>query len=142
MVDDPNFKALFVSGFYSDKTLTMMLADLTRDVLATGKPYWLFVKGYDSDPRHLWTIPEVKTLAIRLVRLGYLSPLIFCPDIGNPTEKRGWTAYELWLCSRGELSSSLDTRRLRDELEDGSDFMTEVGEANRRCENLVSAENN
>ena len=34
MVDDPNFKALFVSGFYSDKTLAMMLADLTRDACA------------------------------------------------------------------------------------------------------------
>lgn len=150
MTNDNYDDALVIVGVdESDHELTNLLWAVTRKVKATGVPCWLLIGGYDDDERNLWAIPEVKDFANRLIRLGFLSLLHMCPPIEPETitSQRGWTAYELWLCGRGELGDPIDVPRMIQDIrtnrtvrtaDDCSEFWWDVLMSNQRCDNLVS----
>jgi hypothetical protein len=66
------------------------------------------ISGYDSDPRELGEIPEVRDFCARLVRLGFIadmepSMLFRLRDEGRPvTSGIPFGAMEIWLSSQGK----------------------------------------
>jgi hypothetical protein len=79
------------------------------------------IRGFDTDPRELWEIPEVRAFCRRLVGMGFISYL----DAGaslpptDPALKELWGAAEVWLCGEGRLGKQVRvTASLLDELQE------------------------
>lgn len=61
------------------------------------------LRGFDTDPRQLWQIPEVRAFCVRLVDQGfisYLDPATHLPQC-PPWARTGFGALEVWLIARG-----------------------------------------
>jgi hypothetical protein len=70
------------------------------------------LRGFDSDPRELFEIPEARSLCVRLVDLGFISYLSFASYL-NPTKpelgEAGYGAMEVWMCSNDRLRGENET---------------------------------
>jgi len=119
----------------TDEQLIELLKMATRDVIKTDKPYELVIGGYDDNPIPLWAIEAIPKFAKRLVDLGFLSVLKMIPDLKAREVSRGWTAYELWLCSKNELGPDMDLHRMLKDCK--SDFDNDVMLANDKCDKMV-----
>jgi hypothetical protein len=123
----------------TDEELLRVLKDVTADVLRTNEPYELLIDCYDDNPIPLWAIEGAAGLCERLVRLGFMSPLKMVPEPGSRDMMRGWTAYEVWLCSRRELGPDIALDRMAKDVCGGeeSEFIVAVSDANKLCDRLV-----
>jgi len=131
-------KWLLVDVNDSKSDLLMALKQASRRILKTGEPYELFIGGFDDSPIPLWAIERASEFCRNLVGLGFLSPLKMLPDIEAREIKRGWTAYEVWLCARRELGPDIDVRRMYEDASDGGEFRNAVLASNDKCDRLVA----
>lgn len=126
---------LAVHPHETDEQLVELLRKATLGVLDNGIIYELTMSGFDNNPIPLWALEDAQKFSVRLVALGFLSPLKLIPDIRARLIKRGWTAYELWLSSRNELGPDMDIQRMFDDCK--GEFMRDVVKANEICDKLV-----
>lgn len=116
---------------HTDDELKNIIVSLTRLIRAHGKPFVLFISGYDNDQRELWEIPEVQSLCERLVNSGFISLL----ETGLPTgAPYALTAFRVWKIAKGEMRRTLMTSR-----EEGSQFFKELMECNAKCDALTDS---
>lgn len=130
-------KILHVHVDETDDALRTVLRAATKDVVATQEPCQLLIGGYDDNPAPLWGLESACEFAKRLVGLGFLSPLKTMVDPTQRDMKRGWTAYELWLCARNELGPDIDIQRMLRDCRKDSQFMLDLSESNKKCDELL-----
>jgi len=122
----------------TEADLVNALRRATHVVLNRGDPYQLTIGGYDLDPRELYESPEVVPLSRRLVALGFMSPLIVTPPVDELELWFGWSAYELWLSSKGELGSKITVADMcREVTAQRGEFWGRLLKSNRLCDMLA-----
>ena len=90
------------------------------------------IRGFDSDERELYEIPEIRAFCRRVVTIGLISYLdmatIYPIDIPR-LAKSGWGASEVWLCGEGRRQPNIPlSENLIAELENA------ISEANTRAD--------
>ncbi len=97
-----------------------------------GLPLTAVIRGWDDDSRELYNIPEVISLARRMMKVGFISlmaPGPLLPAFSPPFNyiPGTWGAYEIWGCSEEFLGGALETYR-------GEEFARVLEESNRICD--------
>ena len=75
------------------------------------------VRGFDSDARELFDIPEVRAFCRRLMTLGFASYLDGATTLtgaGPASLREAWGAFEVWMTAEGKLGANLAKRMNRD----------------------------
>src|SRR5262249_54436820 len=85
------------------------------------------IRGFNDDPRELWEIPEAKTLAQRMVAIGFIAWLegsVLMPELRRGPDanlRLGMGALEVWALAEGKtkgVAMTLSKADLTDFLKD------------------------
>lgn len=96
---------------------------------------YLGIHGFDTDPRELWEVAEVRQLCQKLIDFGFISYLDFCGSLDDDFRKDAgppFGAAEVILCAENRITDPMEwTKELHRELFD------RWVETNERADELV-----
>ena len=101
------------------------------------------IRGYETDNRDLWQIPEVVDFCKKLIRIGFIAGLdvsfTFPPNQPPlPVPVAPWGSLDIWLIAKGHMSKDGTVEMTTDLL---SQFKKELQYQNTVAEDMLSAGN-